>query len=147
MVQKIYITRGLPGCGKSTWIGKIRVPGDLVCSADHIHIIDGVYRYDPAKTALGHQICLREYNAAVSGLVPFREYVFVDNTNTSIFEIAPYVQLAEAYQIPYEIIFFPCSLEVSSQRNTHKVPLGTILQMNKNLNTESLPPWWKIRLP
>ena len=146
--MKIYIMRGLPGCGKSTWISKTKIAGDLICSADHIHMIDGIYKYDPVKAADGHRICLREYNRAVSGVdFPYTNCVFVDNTNTSIFEIAPYVQLAEAYQIPYEIIFFPCSIETSIQRNVHNVPVGTILEMNRRLNAESLPPWWKIRLP
>lgn len=155
--MKIFIMRGLPGCGKSFWIAANSAQrygvtsANVVCSADYGHIIDGVYRYDPLKAGEAHGICLVKYVDCIHSLLktpglPTDYQIFVDNTNTSIFELAPYVQLAIAYKIPYEIVYILCSVETSLKRNTHNVPASTILDMNRRLLTESLPPWWKIKV-
>jgi predicted kinase len=59
--------------------------------------------------------------------------VVVDNTNTTLAEIAPYISLASAYGYEVEVVHFPCTLSVSFQRNTHGVPMTTIEKMNANL--------------
>ena len=151
MVQeqmKILLMRGLPGCGKSTWVAKRPEP-KIVCSADDALITDGVYKHDPIKVAEGHDACLNKYVDCLRGILvppkgePYE--VIVDNTNTGALELAPYVQLAIAHKIPYEIVYVLCSVELSLKRNTHSVPALTILNMSHNL-TERLPPWWKVKV-
>jgi predicted kinase len=144
--MRVYIMRGLPGCGKSTWI-KSRLPVTVkVVSADHFHTgADGVYRYDPKKAGEAHGDCLREFTRALNNKDTIQNLV-VDNTNTSIGEIAPYVALALAFGVEHEIIYLPCSVEKSIARNVHAVPHGTILEMNRRLFAESLPPHWNVRV-
>lgn len=145
--MKVFIMRGLPGSGKSTWIknnfpfeGKVEV-----FSADDFHMFDGVYKYDPKRAGYAHDQCLLAYLTCirVEKVTPF---VVVDNTNTTLMELAPYVRLAEIFGIDYEIIYIPCDPITAIMRNIHSVPENTILQMHKNLQTEIVPTYWNQRI-
>jgi predicted kinase len=148
--MKVFILRGLPGSGKTTWIKNNLLPDAVVCSADHFHMVDGVYRYDPANAGKAHAACLRKYLENTLGwpLVhgPRPNHLTVDNTNCTIAEIAPYAALATAYDVPFEVVHVHCTVAEAVARNVHGVPDGTILDMARRLATEPLPPWWKIRL-
>lgn len=135
--------RGLPGSGKSTHVAKMGVDA-VVCSADHYHVVDGTYRFDPARAGEAHNACLRKYVETL--ILPQYLTVVVDNTNTSLMELSPYVRLAEALGVEYEIHYILCSVVTALQRNVHAVPATTILKMHKNLVTEELPPWWRVRV-
>lgn len=143
--MRVYIMRGLPGSGKSTW-AKDNLPHAVVCSADHFHTgSDGVYRFDPANAGNAHGECLKKFailleTFRITGNGPD---VVVDNTNTTAAELAPYVALSAAYGVEYEIVFIPCDFATACYRNTHRVPRATIWHMMQNLNTERLPVWWK----
>lgn len=141
---KIWIMRGLPGSGKSTRI-KNHLPEATVFSADqhHMVMINGKweYKYDPKNASKAHNICFRDYVQAV--VDNLESDIVIDNTNTSIAELAPYVRIAEAFERDYEIVFLHTTLEVAVTRNIHQVPITTIMAMNANLLTEKLFPWWK----
>ncbi len=142
--MKVYILRGLPGSGKSTFARTF--DNSHVVSADSYHTIDGVYKFDHKRVAFAHNECLKEYVEIVhrKNPMPFEtyDYLIVDNTNTSLIELAPYVRIAEAFGVEYEIKYFWCHPDVSMRRNLHQVPPNTILKMHDNLMREIVPPHW-----
>lgn len=137
--MKVYIMRGLPGSGKSSWV-KNFCPTDTVCSADHFHTVNGEYRYDPKNAGAAHGACLRQF---VRALDVGTDVLVVDNTNTTAVELAPYVRLCEAFGIEYEIVNIACDFATACERNIHAVPPATIWNMHQNLMTERIPPYWK----
>jgi predicted kinase len=141
----IRILRGLPGSGKSTYAEKF--PDAEVFSADSFHMIDGVYRYDPKRAGLAHSECFKIFVLAVlpPANIQCRDFI-VDNTSTTVAELAPYVRFCEAFGMDYEILYFMCSVETALLRNTHGVPDNTILAMHTNLLTELVPSYWKQRI-
>lgn len=144
--MKIYIMRGLPGSGKSTWVLHNLGKKCEVCSADHYHMVNGVCIYKKENAAMAHNVCLRSFAEQIFQSAQFwdsEKVVCVDNTNTTVAEIAPYYRLAEAYGYNPEIIFINCSLEVAIARNVHKVPEQTIYHMMQNLWQERIPLHWR----
>ncbi len=152
--MKVTILQGLPGSGKSTYAQKIldsiaaANDGDWegyeVVSADHFFMRGGTYSFNPGKLPEAHAACLREY---VDTLRSGVEHVFVDNTNTSVAEVAAYYALAQAYGAEVEILYFPCTPEEAARRNTHGVPLAGCQAMAARLEQfeKQMPPWWKRR--
>lgn len=139
----IYILRGLPGSGKSTYADSIY--NKTICSADDFHMVGGVYRFDPSKAALAHNECFKKYLLAVQNGSNL-DNIVVDNTNTTLMELAPYVRVAEAFNRSYRIVQFECSLATSIARNIHSVPHATIVAMQRNLLIEPVPPYWKFEV-
>lgn len=69
--------------------------------------------------------------------------VYVDNTNTTQYEIAPYYRVAEAFKVPVKIITLHCPVLAASLASVHKTPLEVINRQYKNLMTTWIPGWWK----
>jgi hypothetical protein len=134
---------GLVDRGRPIWRQSDRY---LICSADHFHEVEGAYVYKPENAAAAHASCLKRYVGAVCGITGEPDYVFVDNTNCTAWEISIFYQLASAFGHDVEIVYLPCSLETSIARNTHNVPHSTILAMHRSLQTESLLPFWKVTI-
>ncbi len=145
--MKVTILRGLPGSGKSTWIASNVSANAHVFSADAYHmVLDGgrpVYKFDPANARKAHDWCLSQF---LLYLTRGAEHLVVDNTNLSAWEISPYYRLAEVYGCEVEIVYLRCSPSLSLARNIHGVPEATILQMFARLMSDTLPPWWNMRV-
>lgn len=139
-MSKVFIYCGVSGAGKSTFI-KHRHPDALICSADEYFMVDGEYRFDPAKIGDAHAWCLRTFAYLVSDRRSDRDIV-VDNTNTTIAELAPYAALASAYGHELQIVTIHCDAEVAHARNTHCVPLEAVQRMAAQLASRQMPPWW-----
>jgi dephospho-CoA kinase len=141
MANTVFIYTGIPGSGKTTVIGKRHRRTVPVCSADHwfMRLKQGVYNYVPAEIGQAHAACLRKF----VGLVIEADIdIVVDNTNTSVAEVAPYAALALAYGREVKIITVECDPEVAFARNVHGVPLQTIKAMHAQLEARVLAPWW-----
>lgn len=127
-MKEIVLMRGLPGSGKSY---SAKTHGDVVRSTDDFFVgADGVYRFDPARLAEAHAWNQARVAEDIKAGV---EQVVVDNTNTCLWEMTPYVRLARA--AGYSVGFgFPATKwaddpEECFKRNTHGVPLETIQRM------------------
>jgi predicted kinase len=145
--MKVKILCGVSGSGKSTYI-KNHFPDADVCSADHFFLTDeGDYLFDPRKLPQAHAKCLRDFVYLVS-TTPHgdRVPVVVDNTNTTVGEVAPYAALALAYGHDLEIIIVQAEPGMAHSRNTHGVPVqGVMGQHNRLVKlADQLPPWWPV---
>lgn len=143
--MKVYIMRGLPGSGKSSWVAtQSKTPECwVVCSADHFHMVGDEYRFDPKNAGAAHSRCLYKFVEALSRNEV--DVLVVDNTNTTAVELAPYVRLCEAFGVEYEIVWVIASPLTAYRRNVHGVPYDVIHRMWGNLMTERLPAGWRQR--
>lgn len=153
MNRKVFILRGLPGSGKSTWAArKLEEYPDhftrprIRSADDYFQTRDG-YKFDPTKLQEAHNECLLCYTKDIcDGYYKADKYnqfdIILDNTNTTALEIAPYLRVAQAFGWDVEIVEFPCTLHDSLSRNIHDVPLRTIERMRDRME-DFLPVSWQ----
>ena len=85
------LLRGLPGSGKSTLARRLAAEhGFRHLEADQHFIVDGVYRFDPARVADAHAIVARDALTALQA----HERVVVANTHVRLWEMAAVVGVA-----------------------------------------------------
>jgi len=145
MRAKIFC--GVSGAGKTTLI-KEAYPGANVVSADYYFIgADGEYKFDPSKLGEAHGECLRAFVAHMTtSRSRWLPDIVVDNTNTTVAEIAPYAALALAYGFELEIVTVLCDPAIAHARNKHGVPLHSVQAMHERLAQREMPPWWPHRI-
>lgn len=142
MVGEILILRGWPGSGKTYFARKTR-PAEhsvLTVSADDFFMQDGWYRFNPRLLGEAHAACFRQFVEAALAPQHVTDILIVDNTNSRLWEIAPYVAVANAFDIPYQIIHVRCPVDVAAARNVHGVPLASIRRMAAQFE-RPLPYW------
>lgn len=139
------IMRGLPGSGKSHWIGAYLAENPLtdprfinrttpyrgICSTDRYFYQQGHYCFDVKKLTEYHQLNLVDFISAMAEQLPL---VVCDNTNLAQWEFAAYqaAALALGYEIMIQQIGDPFDLEHQKQcaeRNRHQVSLHEIRRM------------------
>lgn len=124
-MKTLYIVRGIPGSGKSTFAKSL---GGTHFEADMFFIKDGEYKFDMSKIKDAHKWCQDSVNTAMifnhtSGL---NETIVVSNTFTQEWEMKPYFEMAEQYD--YRVF----SIVVENRHgglNDHGVPEDKIEQM------------------
>ena len=138
---EVKVLRGLPGSGKSYGAAKLAAADYLICSADDFHMEDGVYRFKPENISKAHGGCLLRF---VDLLLTGAQKIVVDNTNTTVWEMAPYCALALAYDYALSVYTVDCSIERALSRNVHNVPEATIRKMAENMeiHTPLIPKHW-----
>jgi len=123
-MKTLYIVRGLPGSGKTTFIESITqnyVEADMY----HEKVVDGklIYDWKPENVSLAHQWC---YNQ-VEGLMEMgEEKIAVSNTNTTEKEFKKYIELANDFGYRYHVITVE---NYHGGENTHNVPEKTLEKM------------------
>jgi len=127
----LYIVRGLPGSGKSTFAKKLVNSDFLVCEADK-YFIDketGEYKFDGSKIKDAHKYCQDLVETYMKDSMVndqwYRE-IAVSNTFTMEWEMNPYFELAKKYG--YKVF----SIIVENRhngKNVHGVPTDKIEQM------------------
>ena len=139
-MKTVIIMCGISGSGKSTRAEKF-YPKAMVVSADHFFMVAGEYRFNPMLLPDAHGTCLKSFVSALQGAV---DMVVVDNTNTTVAEVAPCAALALAYGYDLRIEVLKVDVETAAARNLHGVPKAGIVKMAERLETlkDSLPPWW-----
>ena len=148
--KKLFISRGMPGSGKSFTISKL-VTESHIYSADKFFInpTSGKYEFDINKRHQAHQKCISDTEAAMEeGVSP----IGVDNTNLRWALIKPYYLLAKQYGYDVEYVESDSSwwkeikdllknktpeniekaVQISESKNTHNVPSETLRTFAKN---------------
>jgi predicted kinase len=141
MKSKVIILRGVSGAGKDTWIKKT-LKDPIVCSADDFFMRSGEYRFDPSKLGEAHGYCLHKFIIACQDPRSRARPIVINNTNTSLVEIAPYYAVAKAFGLDVEIVTFLIDADLAAHRNVHGVPLHAIEAMAKRIEDTQFPPFW-----
>jgi predicted kinase len=133
MDKILYIVRGLPGSGKSTFAKSIVEQDFLVCEADK-YFVDkstGEYKFDPTKLKEAHKYCQDLVETYMKdSLVNSQWYtrIAVSNTFTQEWEMEAYFGLAKKYG--YKVFCLVVENKHQGQ-NIHGVPAEKILQMRE----------------
>lgn len=136
--MKMYIMVGVPGSGKSHKAREIQCEhGGLILSTDSIfESTDGTtshYLWTPNVLGAAHQVNQEKTRVALSrGLS-----VIIDNTNVSHWQRQPYIELANEFNIEYELVepdtTWKYDAAECAKRNAHGVPIESIERMLKEL--------------
>ena len=126
-MAKLYIIRGIPGSGKSTYAEMLKKDlweeGHDVArfEADDYWMKDGQYKIDLKRLPMAHQWCFdKTFNAFTKGC----DTVIVSNTFTTMKEMSPYIN--EAKNRNLEIVVYRMGNEF---KNVHNVPEEVIEKM------------------
>lgn len=130
-MKKLYLIRGLPGSGKSTFALEFaNAVGAFNCEADHYHYDDnGVYNWQPENVHAAHLDCQRKCRHIMS----LGKDVVVSNTSTTEKEMKPYLDLAT--QWGYRVT----SLIVENRHgneSVHGVPRETLDKMRNRFSVK-----------
>lgn len=121
----LYIVRGLPGSGKSTFaLTLANGIGAFHFEADHFHEdSDGNYNWKPENVHQAHQWCQRMVRHIMTSS---RKPIVVSNTSTTEKEVQIYIDLARQHM-------YRCTTLVVENRhggvNIHGVPEETLGKM------------------
>jgi len=141
MSKKVFIIRGIPGAGKSTYVSNLAKSQGYeqlcVVSADDYFMVNvrktnprtgkpyhvREYVYNPSKIAFAHSECMRGFmNLLMTGA----EAIAVDNTNIHRWEYQNYEMAAHLAKYEVEVVeVMPSSVQelmVCAARNVHRVP-------------------------
>ena len=127
MEKILYIVRGIPGSGKSTFAKTL---GGQHYEAD-MYFIDpttGEYKFDGTKIKNAHAWCL---DRAKTDMAVAREKIVVSNTFTQEWEMEPYFELAKEYGYK---VFSVIIENRHGNTNEHNVPEDKIEQMKNRFN-------------
>lgn len=119
--------------------------GAVVVSADMypgLYYQDGQGKLCIRVELLGqaHGACLR---AAIEALQAGKSVV-VDNTNTTVVEVAPYVALAQAFSVSdVALLRMNCDPEKAWARNSHGVPRDGVMGQFDRLESFEAPYHWQ----
>lgn len=146
-MMKIIFLRGVPGSGKSTYAEKLICDSGFkknwcrVVSADNFFISNGEYKFKPELLGDAHKACFRAFHDYVMGDdTDYLDLLIVDNTNVKLWELSPYVAVANMVGLGFEIHRMECKLKECAKRNIHGVPSGKIESMHSMM--DKIPYHW-----
>lgn len=124
MSKVLYIVRGLPGSGKSTFAEKLVGHDFLVCEADKYFVNKetGEYNFDGSKLKDAHKYCQDLVETYMKDSLvndQFYREIAVSNTFTQEWEMKPYFELAEKYGY---MVFTVVVENRHGGKNLHGVP-------------------------
>lgn len=143
-MKQIIILRGVPGAGKSTLAQQIiadaYAKGEkavVFSSDDYFTTPAGEYRFDSTQLPQAHASCFHRF---LEFLQRGFGIAIVDNTNTRIFEMSPYVLAAQAYGFEVKIIRLVCDPQVAAARTFRGATLQMVQEMNDRI--EAIPSFY-----
>lgn len=146
----VLVLVGLPGSGKSALANELSElhPNTRVISSDDYFMRDGEYKFNPTKLGEAHDRCWQVFVEECDRWYFWKRsdgLVIVDNTNTSPFELAPYVRYAAGLKIPVLTLFVKRAFELCLRGQKHGVSLETMQRMSKNLadTHHDFPTYWE----
>lgn len=110
MSKELILLRGIPGSGKSTTAKLLGAGGAGYAhfEADMYFMVDGKYKFDPAKIRDAHKWCQDSVERAMllNHTTGDNSIIIVSNTFTQEWEMVPYFLLAEqwGYQVTSLIV-------------------------------------------
>ena len=118
----LFLVRGLPGSGKTSFASAIW-NDYAVCEADKFfYDKEGNYNFDPSKLKEAHSWCKNEVESRMIEHQNNQQYypeIAVSNTFTQEWEMEDYFKLAEKYE--YKVVSLILENRHGSQ-NVHGVP-------------------------
>ena len=99
-MKNLYIVRGLPGSGKSTFAKALVGHDFLVCEADKYFMVNGEYKFDVTKLKEAHESCRNMVETYMKDSLvndQFYREIAASNTFTQEWEMEPYIALANKY--------------------------------------------------
>lgn len=133
MEKILFIVRGLPGSGKSTFAEKLVGHDFLVCEADK-YFIDketGEYKFDISKIKDAHESCRAMVEMYMHDSImndQFYREIAVSNTFTQEWEMEIYYEMAKRYNYRVHTLIVE---NRHGSENVHGVPAEKIKQMKK----------------
>ena len=127
MEKILYIVRGIPGSGKSTFAKSL---GGAHFETDMFYMVDGEYKFDGSKIKEAHQWCQNSvHNAMIlNHTADLNKVIVVSNTFTQEWEMKPYFEMADRYD--YKVF----SIVVENRHggvNEHNVPEEVLTKMRE----------------
>jgi predicted kinase len=99
MSKRLILMRGITGSGKST-LAKQLVDQGQIFSTDDYFMVDGKYNFDASLLGIYHNKNVnRAKDAMISGVSP----VVIDNTNLTLRDMRPYLELAKEFDYDIEV--------------------------------------------
>ena len=121
MEKVLYIVRGIPGSGKSTFAKQLT---SNVFEADHyFYDNDGNYNFIPSEIKEAHKECQQFVGYAMESGIP---KIAVSNTFTQEWEMEPYFEMAKKYGYA---VFTVVVENRHGGKNVHNVPEDKIQVM------------------
>ena len=121
MEKVLYIVRGIPGSGKSTFAKQLT---SNVFEADHyFYDNDGNYNFIPSEIKEAHKECQQFVGYAMESSIP---KIAVSNTFTQEWEMEPYFEMAKKYGYA---VFTVVVENRHGGKNVHNVPEDKIQVM------------------
>jgi predicted kinase len=96
MEKMLYVVRGIPGSGKSTFAKTL---GGIHFEADMFFIKDVEYKFDPTKLKEAHKWCQDSVHTAMllNHTANLNPVIVVSNTFTQEWEMKPYYDMADYF--------------------------------------------------
>ena len=95
-MKTLYLVRGVPGSGKSTFAKTL---GGTHFETDNYFMVDGEYKFDFTKLREAHKWCQDSVNTAMilNHTTGQNEVIVVSNTFTQEWEMESYYKMAETW--------------------------------------------------
>ena len=127
MEKILYIVRGIPGSGKSTFAKSL---GGTHFETDMFFMVDGEYKFDGSKIKDAHKWCQDSVHTAMllNHTSQLNNIIVVSNTFTQEWEMKPYYEMAEYFE--YKVF----SIIVENRHggiNEHNVPEEVLTKMRE----------------
>lgn len=129
-MSTLYLIRGIPGSGKSTFAAQLFLSGIVqkVAEADdYFTQEDGSYVFDPKKLGAAHSHCQQKTREYLS----LGYSVAVSNTSTTESEVDIYAKIAERYGAQFISIIVE---NRHGSSNVHNVPREALERMKQRFS-------------
>lgn len=144
----VKVLQGVSGSGKTShWQRHLNWNESSlihVFSSDHHFTTPKGYIFVPTQLNEAHAECLRKFAECIRTAAK-NALLIVDNTNTTVHEIAPYYCLAEAYGHDVEILTIEYHWPTAAARNKHSVPAESVEKQYRRLKNshQVMPKYWR----